>query len=173
LVSMVLFFFFFFQAEDGIRDFHVTGVQTCALPIWNNADEWNNDIDLRSIMEQSANNKRKIELILPKFTFSFERVLNNDLTNLGMGLVFDDGADFSKFIADKPAKISIVKQKAFIEVNEEGTEAAAVTSVGMQVTSAPIIPTMKFDRPFLFFIKENSSGLILFIGLVNDPTEQG
>lgn len=173
----------FMRNTTDYKVFSVQGVDAVEIPyaddkfsmvlVRNNADEWNNDIDLRSIMEQSANNKRKIELILPKFTFSFERVLNNDLTNLGMGLVFDDGADFSKIIADKPAKISIVKQKAFIEVNEEGTEAAAVTSVGMQVTSAPIIPTMKFDRPFLFFIKENSSGLILFIGLVNDPTEQG
>jgi serine protease inhibitor len=64
--------------------------------------------------------------------------------------------------------IQEVKQKTFIEVNEEGTEAAAVTSVGMGVTSAP--PSFRADRPFLVVIRERFSGTILFIGTIGSPT---
>jgi serpin B len=63
-----------------------------------------------------------------------------------------------------------VKQKTFVEVNEEGTEAAAVTSVGVVLTSVPVIQTVRFDQPFLFVIRENLSGLVLFVGVMNDPS---
>lgn len=128
------------------------------------------DLDLGAISELPKSQKTKVELIVPKFKFAFERELNEDLINMGMGIAFTDGADFSKIIDNQTARISKVKQKTFIEVNEEGTEAAAVTVVGMELTSMPQIQTIKFDSPFLFLIKENSSGLVLFVGLMNDPS---
>lgn len=107
-----------------------------------------------------------MNLYLPKFKFYYEQDLNDVLTQMGMGMAFQDDADFSN-LSDKPAKISEVKHKAFIEVDEEGTEAAAVTSVGVEVTSTP--PEVRFDRPFIFVIKENKSNLVLFIGKINNP----
>jgi serpin B len=62
--------------------------------------------------------------------------------------------------------ISLVKQKTFVEVNEEGTEAAAVTSVGIGVTALPVRPVMHVDRPFVFVIRERLSGTILFVGKI-------
>lgn len=112
---------------------------------------------------------RKTRLSLPKFKFSYENKLNDELTKLGMGIAFSNQADFSGIEKEGGLTISEVKHKTFIEVNEEGTEAAAVTSVGIEVTSAPQYVEMSFDRPFLFFIRENNSGLILFAGQINKP----
>jgi serpin B len=67
--------------------------------------------------------------------------------------------------------ISFVKQNSFVNVNEEGTEAAAVTTVGVSLTSAP--PSIRFDRPFVFVIRERLSGTILFMGKVAVPTVNG
>ena len=113
---------------------------------------------------------RKFKLYLPKFKFSYKQKLNEALTNLGMGLAFSDHADFTGINANGGLTISEVNHKSFIEVNEEGTEAAAVTSVGIVLTSVgPQVPVFKVDRPFLFAIRETSSGLIVFLGLVNNP----
>jgi serine protease inhibitor len=94
------------------------------------------------------------------------------LTALGMGIAFVEGAaDFSK-ICCTPGHIWIgkVKHKTFVDVNEEGTEAAAVTSVEMHFTTdAGGPPTVYVDRPFLFVIRERISGAILFMGLIMDP----
>ncbi len=109
---------------------------------------------------------------LPKFRLEYEQELNDALQALGMGPAFDPGlADFSRMHRDALAMqlhISRVKQKAFVEVDEKGTRAAAVTSVEVGVTSAP--PDFTADRPFLFAIRERLSGTILFVGLVFDPT---
>ncbi|NGM66534.1 serpin family protein [Sphingobacterium sp. SGR-19] len=118
--------------------------------------------------EQASFSPVKMDLYLPKFKFSYERKLNGDLTNLGMGIAFQIDANFSN-LSDRPSAISEVKHKAFVEVDEEGTEAAAVTSVGMVVTSLPQIPKIRFDHPFIFVVKENKSNLILFIGKINNP----
>jgi serpin B len=106
---------------------------------------------------------------LPKFTLEYEIELNDVLKALGMEIAFDPGmADFSNLYAGPwNAFISEVKHKTFVEVNEEGTEAAAATSVGIGVTSAP--PMVLVDRPFLFAIRENLSGTILFMGKIMDP----
>jgi serpin B len=93
--------------------------------------------------------------------------LNDALTALGMGVAFDDQRADLSGIADVGSRrlyISRVDQKAFVEVNEEGTEAAAATNVGVGLTSAP--PSMIVDRPFLFMIRERFSGTIMFVGLV-------
>jgi serine protease inhibitor len=77
------------------------------------------------------------------------------------------GADFTRMSsAGRDLFISVVKQKAYVDVHEEGTEAAAVTVVGIRLVSAPIVPTMRVDRPYLFAIRERLSGTILFIGKI-------
>jgi serpin B len=108
---------------------------------------------------------------LPKFSLEYEKSLNEVLKALGMEVAFDEAAaDFSRMhrdALDMGLHISRVKQKAFVEVDEEGTRAAAVTSVEVGVTSAP--PTFVADRPFLFAIRERLSGALLFTGIVRDP----
>ena len=112
---------------------------------------------------------RQIILELPRFTLAYERKLNDDLTTMGMGIAFDpQRADFSRIAPVAPERffISFVKQKSFVAVDEVGTEAAAVTAVGVSVTSLPVIPTLRVDRPFVFAIRERLSGTILFIGKI-------
>jgi serpin B len=112
---------------------------------------------------------QKIILELPRFTLAYERKLNDDLTAMGMGIAFDpQRADFTRIASVAPERlfISFVKQKAFVAVDEVGTEAAAVTAVGITVTSMPVIPTMRVDRPFVFAIRERLSGTILFMGKI-------
>ena len=110
-------------------------------------------------------------IAVPKFTFSYGAKLNDALTDLGMGLAFSDTADFSLISTQDPLHITDVEQKAFIAVDESGTEAAAVTSVGVGVTVVAA-PSQAYiiNRPFIFAIREMSSGLILFTGIMNNPT---
>jgi len=110
-----------------------------------------------------------MDLQLPKFRFSYEKTLNEILISMGMGIAFSDFADFRGINTEKRLAISEVKHKTFVEVNEEGTEAAAVTSVAVVVTSMP--PTIDFNvnRPFVFVIREKYTNAILFIGCVEEP----
>jgi serpin B len=92
------------------------------------------------------------------------------LESMGMELAFDpDLADFSGINRNRELYITNVKHKTYVEVNEEGTEAAAATSVEMGTTSLP--PTMRVDHPFVFVIHERNTGAILFIGQVTNPGE--
>ena len=110
-------------------------------------------------------------LELPKFKFEYENTLNNELIDLGLGLAFSDFADFTKINKNGGLTISKVKHKTFIKVDEEGTEAAAVTSVTVGVTSVgPNTNTFFIDHPFLFVIKEKYTNAILFVGTVTDPS---
>jgi len=115
---------------------------------------------------------RKGTIMLPKFTFEYDVMLNDTLKLLGMKSAFDSGANFSKMIEEKiPIWISDVKQKTFIDVNEEGSKAAAATSVGF-VKSAPSREEpfkMVVNHPFLFTIEDNSTGAILFMGVISNP----
>jgi serpin B len=105
------------------------------------------------------------DLFLPRFQLTWRRELNPDLTALGMGVAFHDGADFTPMSPrGKELVITKVIQKTFVDVNEEGTEAAAATSVGIGLTSAP--PSIRVDRPFLLVIRERFSGTILFMGKI-------
>lgn len=108
----------------------------------------------------------RIALYLPRFKLQWERTLNDDLTALGMGIAFRPyHADFSGMSPrGRDLYIDYVKQKTFVDVNEEGTEAAAATVVGIGVVSMP--PEMRVDRPFLFLIRERLSGAVLFMGKV-------
>jgi serine protease inhibitor len=112
----------------------------------------------------------KAEVALPRFTLEYEKTLNETLKALGMVDAFDpDLADLSRLTPLSDAFISYVKQKTFVKVDEVGTEAAAVTVTGVQLTSGP--PSIRVDRPFLLAIRERLSGTILFIGAIGHPRE--
>ena len=106
------------------------------------------------------------DVYLPRFKLEWERTLNDDVKSLGMRDAFiPDGADFTRMSPlGKMLYISVVKQKTYVDVNEEGTEAAAVTNVGISATSAP--PSFRVDRPFIFVIRERLSGTIVFMGKI-------
>ncbi|MCO6476922.1 MAG: serpin family protein [Phaeodactylibacter sp.] len=107
----------------------------------------------------------------PKFKMKYEESLVKVLTDMGMGIAFTPGiADFTG-IADAALNIDDVKHKAVIEVNEEGSEAAAVTSVVFENTALPQIPVMYVNRPFVFAIRDAQANGILFIGKMMDPNE--
>ena len=112
----------------------------------------------------------KIDFSLPKLKLSYERRLNDDLKALGMVVPFNaGGADFTQMAAAPVGNqlfIDFVKQNTFVDVNEAGTEAAAATTVGIGVTSAPVLPIMRVDRPYLFVLRERLSGTVLFMGKI-------
>ena len=115
--------------------------------------------------------KREIMVFLPKFKMTSQFALAAVLKSMGMKDAFSPVADFSGITGKRDLFISAVIHKAFVEVNEEGTEAAAATGVVMTLTSigpAPI-PVFRADHPFLFLIRDNLSGSILFIGRVANP----
>lgn len=108
------------------------------------------------------------KVYMPKFLFEYERSLADDLKGMGLDVAFSDQADFSG-ISSIDLLISDVIHKTYIKVNEEGTEAAAVTAVVMETTSIGPSNMIRLDRPFLFAITENSSKSIVFIGKVAEP----
>ena len=116
---------------------------------------------------RNALHPMKIMVLLPKFTFTSEFSLNQKLSAMGMPTAFSDQADLSGMNGTGGLYIQSALHKAFVNVNEEGTEAAAATGVGMGVTSAP--PSFRADHPFLFLILDNVTGSVLFIGRVVNP----
>lgn len=122
----------------------------------------------------SALYKKSGTILLPKFQLEYETLLNDILVNLGMTTAFKSNANFSRMIQENNSLfISEVKQKTFIDVNEEGTEAASVTSVSsIAETSAPAESFyMKVNRPFFIAITNDKTGTILFMGSIANPTE--
>lgn len=116
---------------------------------------------------------RRVEVFLPRFKVESQFELGATLKDMGMRSAFDDSADFSGMTGTRDLYISRVIQKAFIEVNEKGTEAAAATGVIMLTRAAPRqdVPVIfRADRPFLYALRENSTGLILFAGRVSEPS---
>ncbi|MFB2895043.1 serpin family protein [Aerosakkonemataceae cyanobacterium BLCC-F50] len=112
------------------------------------------------------------QIVLPRFKLEYDITLNEALQALGMGVAFQNQANFSN-MTSKEVQIDEVKHKTFVEVNEEGTEAAAVTSVGIRTTAA--LPreeppfNMVVDRPFFCAIRDNQTGTILFMGSIVEP----
>jgi serine protease inhibitor len=134
-------------------------IQNFTSTNWN---QWCNSMDSSEVL-----------LKIPKFKFTYDSVINESLKTLGMPRAFDPtAAEFAKINPHAQLFISKVLHKSFVEVNEEGTEAAAVTSVEIGVTAN--LPGVIFsaDRPFIFAIKENTTQTILFSGLVNNPNLQ-
>lgn len=109
-----------------------------------------------------------VDVYLPTFRLEYSRTLNDQLKAMGMEIAFSDVADFSG-ISYVPLQISEVLHNTFLEVNEEGTEAAAATSVGFRPTAIVTTPVMRIDRPFICAIREHASGTILFVGKIVAP----
>lgn len=113
----------------------------------------------------------RVDLKLPKFKTTSEFSLKKVLSDMGMAIAFSPAADFSGMTTQDSLFISAVIHKAFVDVHEKGTEAAAATAVIMAKSEAPIVPEATFhvNRPFTFLIQENHSGSILFMGRVMNP----
>lgn len=113
---------------------------------------------------------QKVELFLPKFKLEKSYDLVPSFKNMGMEDAFGSAADFSGMGWRKgDLWISQVKHKAFVEVNEEGTEAAGATAVEMVTKSMPYYPVFRADHPFIFMIQDNQTGAILFMGRMVNP----
>jgi serine protease inhibitor len=111
----------------------------------------------------------QVEVSLPKFKLSAEFQLNNTLMALGMRNAFTANADFSGMSSHAKLAISAVIHKAFIDVDEAGTEAAAATAAGIALTSVPQAATFRADHPFVYLIKDNRTGSVLFLGRLVNP----
>jgi serine protease inhibitor len=118
---------------------------------------------------------RKGEIVLPKFESTYGEQLNDALKSMGMGVAFSDRANFSRIHPPPPPlAISDVEHKTYVKVDEEGTEAAAATSVGIVALAMREEPPpfeMVVDHPFFCAIAERQSGALLFAGVVTDPTQ--
>ena len=117
---------------------------------------------------------QRVKVFIPKFKFETKYLMTNDLKVMGMPIAFSDSADFSGMTGKRDLKIDEVIHQAFVEVNEEGTEAVAATlsimnPIGVGPSKEPKIPVFRADHPFIFFIQEKSTGNILFIGRVVNP----
>ncbi|XP_035911643.1 serine protease inhibitor 42Dd-like isoform X4 [Anopheles stephensi] len=121
----------------------------------------------------SQMHKQEVEVFLPKFKIEFTRDLNDDLKALGMGRMFSDSAEFPDLLEEnEPLKVSKVVHKAFIEVNEEGTEAAAATAAVVRVKRALINRLkVRLDHPFLYVLLMGSSRQTAFIGRYVKPDQ--
>ncbi len=109
---------------------------------------------------------------LPRFTIKFGATLNTALRKLGMGIAFGDTADFAGIQKSRRLEISEVRHASFLRVDEEGTEAAAATSIGIRPLAMRVEPPpfhMIVDRPFFVAIRDERSGQILFTGRIDDP----
>lgn len=147
------------------------------LPKEDKLEEIENSIRFGKLSElKGILNKQKVNIYVPKFKFETKYFMKETLSDMGMPTAFSNSADFTGMEYDPNAdlKIDNVIHQAFVEVNEEGTEAAAATAVIMRmidsVDSEPRIPTFRADHPFIFIIQENQTDSILFFGRVVDPT---
>jgi serpin B len=128
-----------------------------------------------AVIENSIRNLRESEVhvTIPKFKIEAEYELKEQLSQLGMSQVFTREADLSGIDGKKDLEVSKVIHKAVVEVNEEGSEAAAATAIIVKPKASvfpPIIPKVyefKADHPFTFFIRDNRNGMILFVGQIN------
>jgi len=114
---------------------------------------------------------RQVTLAMPKFEFESEFSLRETLSAMGMPIAFSGGADFSGMTGNRDLFIAEVIHKAFVSVDEAGTEAAAATAVVMELTAVPGEPVeVTIDRPFIFLIRDIETGAILFVGRVVNPS---
>jgi serpin B len=118
-----------------------------------------------------ALSSRRVELHVPRFRLTFDAELNPILSALGMPVAFTDAADFSGITAATRLKISAVEHAAVLQVDEEGTVAAAATGIGLQPTMAAPEPATRLtlDHPFLALLRDDATGTILFLAQVSNP----
>lgn len=160
-----------FQAIDlpyGDGDFSMT----IFLPWWTQIDSLITEFSQDNLSYWiSCFKEDSVDVYLPRFKLEYAKELKEVLKTLGMGIAFSPyEADFSTIFENLEVFISKVKHKTFVEVNEEGTEAAAATVVEVAVGAhGPTGLVMEIDRPFVFMIRENKSQTILFIGKIVDP----
>jgi serpin B len=134
-----------------------------------NAETWN---EITSSIDEITDYS-SVEVFMPKFKFSFEKFLNEQLQSMGMVDAFIPFTADLSGISDASIYVNFVKQNAFVEVNEEGTEAAAVTTIGINLTSAGPSepPVFVIDKPFIFTIRERTTNTLMFIGKIANPQE--
>jgi serine protease inhibitor len=114
----------------------------------------------------------KGDVFLPRFKMEYKQELSEQLKALGMEVAFQpNAADFTGMRSERDLYIQAVLHRTFVEVNEEGTEAAATTGVQIGITSMPETFTFRADRPFFFVIEDRETNMILFTGLILDPTK--
>ncbi|MFP4006287.1 MAG: serpin family protein [Candidatus Hadarchaeia archaeon] len=122
---------------------------------------------LDEIVDELGN--RSVSLKMPKFEYEHELGLGDTLSDMGMPVAFGPDADFSGMTGDRSLYIDDVLHKAFVSVDEKGTEAAAATAVIMREVSAPKPAEIALDSPFIFLIRDRDTETILFIGRVMNP----
>lgn len=129
----------------------------------------------KTLEEWTSNlNRQQVNVLFPKFTTTQNLDLKKILKDLGMLDAFAENADFSGMEPKKELYITDALHKAFIDVDEVGTEAAAATAVSVGVTSSPppkVVPVFRADHPFFYLIKDNQTGSILFMGRLTKPAE--
>lgn len=117
----------------------------------------------------SALQPTAMQVALPKFDVEFDKSLAESLSAEGLAPAFDARADFSGMTGDRSLVIDDVIHHAVIQVEEKGTRAAAATAVTFRETAAPVSVPVKVDRPFVFFVRDDATGAVLFMGHVVDP----
>jgi serpin B len=160
---------------------HTTGKELSMVVLLPKADnltatEASLNAGMLSALQQSATSRR-VMVYFPKYTLKTKYSLPKTLGAMGMPTAFTMNADFSGMDGTKNLFISDVIHQAFVDVNEEGTEAAAATAVVMRLAAAPVnpepVPVFRADHPFIFFIRDNETGAILFMGRVVNPAGEG
>ena len=156
---------------------HTTGKELLMIVLVPKADnltttETSLSADTLSALQQSAESRR-VKVSFPKFTLKTKYSLPDTLGAMGMPTAFTGNADFSGMDGTKDLLISDVIHQAFVDVNEEGTEAAAATAVVMKMAAVPAnpepVPVFRADHPFIFIIQDDETGSILFMGRVVNP----
>lgn len=127
-----------------------------------NAEKWQN--------VQAGMTSREVQVFMPRLKVENKFKLKQTLADMGMPVAFTEMADFSG-ISDTPVMISDVIHKTYVTVDEEGTEAAAVTAVEFEYTSMPVNIVFMVNKPFVFVISEKSTGVILFAGKIANPAK--
>ena len=138
-----------------------------------NAEQLGESLSLDQIRQLAVDMySQEVDVLLPRFKFEARYLVGSNLAAMGMPDAFDQGlADFTSMTGSKDLYISSVIHQAMIDVNEEGSEAAAATAVVMGTKSMPVLKIERFDadRPFIFMIVHNATGSILFVGRVSNP----
>ena len=130
------------------------------------AEKWNTITSAFDNQEKYG----ELTVYMPKYKFSYEKFLNDQLQSMGMLDAFNPDLANLSGISDASIYVSFVKQNTFVEVDEKGTEAAAVTTIGIDITSYPPQPhEFIIDKPFVFAIRERTTNALLFIGQVVNP----